>query len=117
MVEDEEAARKGLVELLEYLGYEVMSAESGEEADALVGVPVPDLVLTDLMLPGIDGPELARRLALRWPHTEVVHMSGYTEDETLRRGVESGSARFLQKPFDIATLARELRSVLDRPGS
>ncbi|MBI4917019.1 MAG: PAS domain S-box protein [Acidobacteria bacterium] len=115
VVEDEEGARKGLVELLEFLGYEVISTGSGEAVEALGSTPAPDLVLTDLMLPGIDGPELARRLALRWPQARIVFMSGYTEDESVRRGVNDGSMRFLQKPFDINALARELSVALAEP--
>ena len=109
VVEDEEAAREGLAEILRFLGYRVTALGSGEEADALPPAPAPDLLLTDIVLPGIDGSEVARRLSLRWPRLKVVMMSGYTEDEAVRRKVASGNAPFLQKPFDMATLARELR--------
>ena len=65
------------------------------------------------MLPGITGSELAAGLRDRWPHLKVVLMSGYTEDQALRRGAEQRPVRFLQKPFDIASLARLLRDALD----
>ncbi len=71
------------------------------------------MLLTDLMLPGIAGPDLARGLKERWPALRVILMSGYTEDEVVRRGITEGSVRFLQKPFDMASLAREIQSALD----
>ena len=112
VVEDEETARKGLAELLTISGYEVTAVGSGEVAIALPTSPVPDLLLTDLMLPGIDGAYLAKTLRERWPRLKVVLMSGYTEDEAVRRGVDEGEVRFLQKPFDMAALALTLRTAL-----
>jgi len=113
IVEDEDGARKGLAELLTILGYAVTAVGSGEEAGVLPVEPAPDLLLTDLMLPGIDGAALAAGLRDRWPGIKVVLMSGYTEDEAVRRGVNEGEVRFLQKPFDMLTLARALRAALD----
>ena len=113
IVEDEAGAREGLAELLTMLGYEVTPVGSGEEAGTLPQRPVPDLLLTDLMLPGIDGASLAAGLRDRWPALKVVLMSGYTEDEAVRREVDEGSVLFLQKPFDMVALARVLRTALD----
>ena len=115
VVEDEDGAREGLSELLTMLGYGVTALGSAEDALALPDAPAPDLLLTDLMLPGIDGATLAARLRERWTHLRVVLMSGYTEDEAVRRGVDEGSVRFLQKPFDVATLARAVSSTLASP--
>ena len=115
IVEDEEEARKGLAELLTIFGYEVTAVGSGEEAGVLPDEPAPDLLLTDLMLPGIDGVALAAGLRDRWPHLKVVLMSGYTEDEAVRRGVDEGEVLFLQKPFDMATLTHTLRAALRDP--
>jgi two-component system, cell cycle sensor histidine kinase and response regulator CckA len=115
VVEDEDGAREGLRELLGTLGYEVVAVESGEAA---AGLPVDhpfDMLLTDLMLPGMAGPRLAEVLKARWPALRVVLMSGYTEDEAIRRGVSAGDVRFLQKPFDMTTLAREVRGALSQP--
>jgi PAS domain S-box-containing protein len=116
LVEDEEGARAGLREILTMLGYEVVAAGSGEEVDLLSMDQKFDLLLTDLVLPGVHGPDLARRLKERWPELKVVLMSGYAEDEALRRSVNQGIAHFLQKPFDMETLAVELRAVLDAKG-
>lgn len=108
VVEDEPAAREGVTELLGVLGYQAAGAASGEEALELAAGRRFDLLLSDLLLPGISGPELAKELLERSPGTRVVFMSGYAEDEVVRRGVKTGDMRFLQKPFDMATLAREL---------
>ncbi|MBI4916688.1 MAG: PAS domain S-box protein [Acidobacteria bacterium] len=113
LVEDEKGARDGLHEMLTMLGYRVQAVDTGEAAEAMPAGEPFDVLLTDLMLPGVHGAELARRLATRWPGLRVVVMSGYTPDEAVRRGVSEGSVRFLQKPFDMDTVARELRAVLD----
>jgi PAS domain S-box-containing protein len=113
VVEDEEGAREGLKEILAILGYQPVAVTSGEEALALDARDRFDVLLTDLVLPGINGAELAGRLSGRWPRLAVIIMSGYTEDEAMRRGIRAGEVRFLQKPFDMETLARELRSALD----
>jgi two-component system cell cycle sensor histidine kinase/response regulator CckA len=112
IVEDEEGARKGLTELLTMLGYKVTAVGSGEEAGVLPEELAPEALLTDLMLPGIDGASLASGLRERWPGIAVVLMSGYTADDTVRRGVVEGSVDFLQKPFDMSTLARAIAAAL-----
>ena len=113
VVEDEDAARTGLAEILEILGYRPVAVASGEAALALAPADRFDALLSDLVLPGINGADLADRLVERWPELAVIIMSGYTEDEAMRRGISAGEVRFLQKPFDMETLARELRSALD----
>ena len=113
VVEDEDGAREGLKEILTMLGYEVAAVGSGAEAGRLPAQPPFELLLCDLMLPDVTGGDLAASLHKRWPALQVILMSGYTEDEVLRRGVAEGSLRFLQKPFDMASLARELRSALE----
>ena len=115
VVEDEDGAREGLRDILTSLGYEVVALSCGESAAELPAIEPFQVLLTDLMLPGVAGPELARQLQERWPALRVVLMSGYTEDEAVRRSVATGSVRFLQKPFDMTTLAREVRAALDDP--
>jgi PAS domain S-box-containing protein len=112
VVEDESGAREGLHDMLEVLGYAPFSVASGEEALRLEGAQPFDLLLTDLVLPGLPGTAVAGRLRERWPELKVVLMSGYAADAEVRAGVQSGAMRFLQKPFDMVTLARELRTVL-----
>jgi len=110
VVEDETGAREGLVDLLTMLGYEVAAVGSAEEARRLPLEPAFDVLLSDLLLPDVSGAELARGFLERWPRLKVILMSGYTEDEAVRRGVGAGTLRFLQKPFDMRTLAQEIRT-------
>ena len=112
VVEDEAGAREGLVDLLTMLGYEVAAVGSAEEARRLPLEPAFDVLLSDLLLPDVSGAELARGFLERWPRLKVILMSGYTEDEAVRRGVGAGTLRFLQKPFDMRTLAREIRAAV-----
>jgi PAS domain S-box-containing protein len=114
VVEDEQGTRESLREILGSLGYEVTAVESGESAEAMPDEPAVDLLLTDLMLPGVSGADLASRLVERWPGLKVILMSGYTPDDALRWSISIGAARFLQKPFDMATLAREVCAALGR---
>jgi PAS domain S-box-containing protein len=112
VVEDETGAREGLVDLLTMLGYEVAAVGSAEEARRLPQESAFDVLLSDLLLPDVSGAELARGLLECWPRLKVILMSGYTEDEAVRRGVGAGTLRFLQKPFDMRTLAREIRTAI-----
>jgi PAS domain S-box-containing protein len=111
LVEDEDGARQGLHEVLTLLGYSATAVGSGEEALALTGECF-GVLLTDYLLPGIRGTELAGRLKQRCPGLQVIVMSGYAEDEAVRRDVSAGRVRFLQKPFDMVSLARELRAAI-----
>jgi PAS domain S-box-containing protein len=113
VVEDEEGAREGLTTLLGMLGYEVTSVGSGEEARLLPPDRAFALVLTDLLLPGVKGDVLAAELKQRWPAIAIVLMSGYSEDEATQRLVSSHSVGFLQKPFDVDTLAAAIRHALE----
>ncbi len=117
LVEDEEGARSGLTEMLTMLGYEPVAACDGGEAEALPVQPPFDVLLTDLMLPGVHGEEVARRLRLKWPDLRVILMSGYAEDEAMRHGLSAEGTHFLQKPFNLEALARELRVALEAPVS
>ena len=112
VVEDEEHVRHSIQQILALQSYRVTVAPSGEDALALPECCCPDLLLTDLMLPGIGGEELAARLVHRWPGLKVVFMSGYSEHEPALSGTAVGTARFLEKPFDIDTLTRELHQAL-----
>ncbi len=113
IVEDEQGAREGLAEILTSLGYTVFAAASGEDAEAVPAEPPFDLLLTDLMLPGMAGPELAAEMVGCWPRLRVILMSGYTEDEAVKGRIAAKLVRFLQKPFTMVALAHEVRAALD----
>ena len=72
------------------------------------------VVLTDVVMPGMSGPQLVERLREEQPRLAALFMSGYTSDAVLRHGIETGEADFLQKPFSTSALAAKLRQVLDR---
>ncbi|HEY1262952.1 MAG TPA: PAS domain S-box protein [Terriglobales bacterium] len=114
LVEDEESVRQLVRETLEMRGYRVMEAESGEAALALAAshkAPI-QLLITDVVMPGINGRELAKVLVASRPQMLVLFLSGYTEDAILLEGsLEPGTA-FLQKPFTLQNLARKVREVL-----
>jgi PAS domain S-box-containing protein len=112
LVEDSEGPRVGLEEMLTTLGYEVVSAGSAEEVSTLQPGQEFDAMLVDVMLPDVGGPELARRLKWKHPQMKVIFMSGYTADEALRQNISQGDVRFLQKPFDMQSLATELSQAL-----
>jgi len=117
VVEDEETVRALTTAVLLRQGYRVEAAESGAEALALCArlQTPPDLVLTDVVMPGMSGRELAEALTAKFPQLKVVFLSGYTADAVLRHGVEEERVAFLQKPYTPDTLARFVREVLDGP--
>jgi len=117
LVEDEEAVRRVAAKTLESSGYRVLTAKDGPEALTVAAREsgTINLLLTDMVMPGMTGRELAERLVVARPATRVLYMSGYTEDAVVR-GTAAGLA-FLQKPFEPEALARKVREVLDgRPG-
>ncbi|HUK13220.1 MAG TPA: PAS domain S-box protein [Thermoanaerobaculaceae bacterium] len=113
VVEDEEGARQGLSEILHMLGYRATAVADGEQAGRLPAEPAFGVLIADVMLPGSSGPELSRALRERWPGLRVILISGYAEDEAIRQAAGPGRYHFLQKPFDVETLARELRAALE----
>ncbi len=114
VVEDDEVARESLREILTVLGYTVEAVGSAAAALALPAEEPYELLLTDVVLPDVQGTTLAAELQRRWPTMAVLLMSGYSEDLALRDEIERGTVHFLQKPFDMETLAREVRGALAR---
>ncbi len=117
LVEDEDAVRSIARIALGRAGYDVVDARSGDEALAACqdGRWVPDVVVTDVVMPGMTGPEVADRLAARYPQVKVILMSGYAEDELVRRSLSAGDRVFLPKPFTPQALLHAVRAVLDTP--
>ncbi|MDP1570138.1 MAG: response regulator [Vicinamibacterales bacterium] len=116
LVEDEDLLRQLLTTVLQRLGYEVIAAPSGQAAlDIVNRTPRPlHLVLTDVVMPGINGRELAEQLLVARPGLRVLFMSGYTEDAVLRHGVSAATVNFIQKPMTPNALAEKVRAVLDQ---
>jgi PAS domain S-box-containing protein len=114
LVEDEEMVLRFTSQLLRELGYEVLPAACAEDALSVVSKGVDfDLLLTDVLLPGIDGLELFRRLAAQRGNFPVVFMSGYTDNVLAERGLQETGAAFLPKPFSHDELAAKVRAALD----
>ena len=113
VVEDEEAVRKLACKTLEARGYRVLEAADGGEAVAIAGTQSVDLLLTDMVLPGMGGGEIAARIRDIHPRAKVLYTSGYTDDVIVRRGLMERGAAFLEKPFTPSILARRVREVLD----
>jgi DNA-binding response OmpR family regulator len=115
VVEDDASIRTLVERVLAQRGYTVLVAGSPGEAVALVGEhPRPiDLLLTDVMLPEMSGPELAKILGATRPGLPVVYMSGYTDTTVIRGGQLDSGATFIPKPFGPELLLRKVREVLD----
>jgi signal transduction histidine kinase/ActR/RegA family two-component response regulator len=117
VVEDEAAVRRAVQRNLERLGYRVVAAHDGEDAlrsaERLDGV---DLLLTDVVMPGIDGPELACRLRERWPELPVLFVTGYSADRLARTGAVGSRDRVLEKPYHVGELTHTIRQMLETRG-
>ena len=115
LVEDEPAVRSVAARSLELGGFRVLQASGGAAALELMdGQEQPDLVLTDIMMPGIGGAELARRLRERWPALPILFMSGYSVDDLRRQGAIGLERVIIQKPFTPEGLVRSVTAALSR---
>jgi len=117
LVEDEDPVRELVQEMLEMAGYRVHAASSGPDALAWAENPAHafDILVSDVVMPRMNGGELAERLRHLRPHTRVLFVSGYPDDAIVRHGVRESGAPFLQKPFTYQTLTEKIREVLDAP--
>jgi len=117
VVEDEVTIRGMLCESLREFGYTVLEAsevvEATQQCQKHTG-PI-HLVITDVVLPGMGGRELALKLTTLRPEMKILFMSGYTDDAIVRHGVLTAGVMFLQKPFTLVAMARKVREVLDTP--
>ena len=114
LVEDEESVRQLVRDTLATKGYNVIEAGNGEEGITAAALHKGniDLIITDVVMPGLGGREMVKHLSQTYPGTKVLYLSGYTEDAILSEGsIESGTA-FLQKPFTLQSLSRKVREVL-----
>jgi len=114
LVEDEESVRQLVRDTLAAKGYQVLEGENGEAGIAAAAGHRGriDLIITDVVMPGMGGREMVKQLAETRPETRVLYLSGYTEDAIVSDGsIEKGTA-FLQKPFTLQSLSRKVREVL-----
>jgi PAS domain S-box-containing protein len=114
LAEDEKGVRELAREYLETSGYTVLVAEDGRAAIELASKHsgIIHLLMTDVVMPGIGGPEVAERIKILRPEIKVLYMSGYTDQAIMHQGVLQSGAILLQKPFTLAALASKLREIL-----
>ncbi|HEY3935556.1 MAG TPA: response regulator [Gemmatimonadales bacterium] len=119
VVEDDPSVRHVTGRVLEARGYTVLTASHGDEALRLAlqtDTPI-DLLLTDVVMPGMSGPELAREFVRTSPDTRVLYLSGYPAEAIARHGVLKGELAFLPKPYGTTRLLGKVREVLERPAA
>jgi len=116
LVEDEAGIRELTSELLAGWGYEVLVARNGVEALEISGKHrgAIDLMVTDVVMPHMNGRDLAERMRQMRPEMKVIYMSGYTDNLVLQGGMVEEGSDFIQKPFSADTLAKRVRAALQK---
>jgi CheY-like chemotaxis protein len=116
VVDDEQGLRDLVCRTLRAEGYGTLEAGHGAEALEVMETAADsvDLVVTDVVMPGMDGRELGRRLAQRWPDIPILYISAYEVNDIFRRGSPRQSAPFLQKPFPMDGLITTVRGLILR---
>ena len=115
LVEDDDLVRNMICETLKQNGYTMLNAASGDEALNLCGdhEGVIDLLVTDVVMPGMNGRELAERLSTAYPRLKTLFISGYTDHGIVHNGILDPETDFLQKPFKLDALATKIRQIMD----
>ncbi len=112
VVEDEDMVRAIAERALTRQGYSVVTAENGEVAlETIETMDMPDLLVSDVVMPVMDGPSMARKVRDRWPDLPILFMSGYAEEQ-LRRSIDLDNVAFLPKPFSVQQLAEAVQEIL-----
>jgi len=115
VVDDERAVRESLRRALDLEGYSVELASDGEEAlQRLALEPVPDAVILDILMPGVDGLEVCRRLRVDGNHVPILMLTARAEVDSRVAGLDAGADDYLPKPFALAELLARLRALLRR---
>lgn len=113
LVEDNEEVRMSTKALLESMEYEVMAASCGKDAlDIFNSEEIIDLVVTDIVMPSMNGRELVTKLREIEPHLKALYISGYADDVILRYGIKYKSVNYLQKPFSLMELGNKIKEIL-----
>ena len=115
VIEDDEIVGKMIAKMLEHMGYQVLMAENSVQAVEIcrTGGDI-DLVLSDVMLPGASGKEAVGQILALRPELKIIYMSGYAPESVMEKGVDRTRVNFIQKPFDMASLDRMIKSALSR---
>jgi two-component system, cell cycle sensor histidine kinase and response regulator CckA len=118
LVEDDDRVRALVSNMLRKNGFSVLLASAGDQALEIAARHRGriHLLLTDVLMPGLNGRMLSERLTATRPETRVLYMSGYSDDDILRLGVKKNAAHFIQKPFSVDALIHKIRDTLNSPG-
>jgi hypothetical protein len=119
LVEDDDRVRALVSNMLRKNGFTVLLASAGDQALEIAARHRGriHLLLTDVLMPGLNGRMLSERLTAARPETRVLYMSGYSDDDILRLGVKKAAAHFIQKPFSVDALVHKIRETLNSPGN
>jgi len=115
LVEDDDTLRKLTCKILKSRGYTVLDAFNGEDAlkKSRMHIGSIHLMLTDIVMPGMSGSDLAEFVSALWPEMKLIYMSGYIDNPVVRQSVMDKEVEFLQKPFNLETLLIKVRQILD----
>ena len=115
LVEDDQAILKMTEKMLKQLGYQILTAQTPKEAINIAQKYTNNihLLITDVVMPDMSGPELTERLLTIFPNIKVLFMSGYTANVIAHQGVLDEGVHFIQKPFSIKDLSTKVRSILE----
>jgi len=113
LVDDDLHLRTAVTRTLKSRGYEVLEAVDGRDALRVLRRENVDLLITDVVMPEMNGRELVEAAAREYPHIRVLYTSGYTDDEIVRRGIRQAEVEFLEKPFAAGALAAKVKAVLE----
>jgi two-component system cell cycle sensor histidine kinase/response regulator CckA len=114
VVEDEDVVRRMVTRVLGDAGYRTLEARHGEEALRITAFAHPylHLVITDVLMPELDGRALGQRLSERWPDLPVLYISGHPADDLFHRGAPTACSPFLRKPFKAEELLAAVQRLL-----
>jgi len=116
LIEDDDIVGRMTAKMLEHMGYAVLLAESPAEAVEICSQERQiDLVISDVVMPGMSGREAVDRILALRPGVRVLYMSGYSPETVREKGVDGSAPNFIQKPFDINALNDKIKAALGEP--